>query len=100
MSDELQEDCRYFVTYSGVRLPLKLCQPLEEAALSNRNTFFRAWFDGQDRITALQKMVYGEVELEHRYRYYENGVLEWAEIIDAEGDATVLSFDQSGTVQK
>jgi hypothetical protein len=100
MSDELQETCRYFVTYSGIKLPLKLCQPLEETALSNRNTFFRAWFDGQDRITAFQKMVYGEVEMEHRYKYYENGALEWAEVVDAEGEVTVVSFDKSETAHE
>jgi len=94
MSEELQQVCRYFVTYSGVKLPLKLCQPLDEASLSNRNTFFRAWFDGLDRITAFQKMVYGEVEMEHRYEYDESSSLVKAEIVDAEGQVTVMSFDK------
>jgi hypothetical protein len=94
MGDELQMECRYFVTYSGVKLPLKLCQPLEEAALSNRNTFFRAWYDALDRITGFQKMVYGEVELEHRYKYDENNALMMAEIIDVEGEVTVMNFDK------
>lgn len=90
---------RYFVTYSGVKLPLKLCQPLEEAALSNRNTFFRAQFDAQERIAGFQKMVYGEVEMEHRYEYYENNALMKAEIVDAEGEVAVMHFDKSGTVK-
>jgi hypothetical protein len=96
MSDKLQDGCRYFVTYSGVKLPLKLCQPLEAGALGNRNTFFRAWFDAQERITGFQKIVYGEVELEHRYEYSASGALESAEIVDAEGEVTVLHFDASG----
>lgn len=100
MSDESQNVCRYFVSYSGVKLPLKLCQPLEESSLSNRNTFFQAWFDGQDRITALKKMEYGEVAMEHSYKYYDNGALEWAEVVDAEGEVTVVNFDESGTIQK
>lgn len=99
MSEELQEGCRYFVTYSGVKLPLKLCQPLEAAALSNRNTFFQAWFDAQERMTRFQKMVYGEVEMEHRYKYYENGALESAEIVDADGEVTVMHFDASGSAR-
>ena len=98
MADELQEECRYFVTYSGVKLPLKLCQPLEEADLNNRNTYFRAWFDGQNRITAFQKMVYGEVEMEHRYEYNENNTLRKAEIVDVEDEVTVMHFDKNGTV--
>ena len=69
-------------------------------ALSNRNTFFQAWFDGQDRITAFKKMVYGEVDLEHYYKYDDNGALEWAEVVDAEGEVTVVNFDESGTIQK
>lgn len=99
MSDELQDGCRYFVTYSGVKLPFKLCQPLEATSLGNRNTYFRAWFDAQDRITGFQKMVYGEVELEHRYEYCASGMLESAEIVDAEGEVTVLHFDESGAAR-
>lgn len=96
MCEEHQGKCRYFVTYSGVKLPLKLSQPLDEAALSNRNTFFRAYFDNQEHMTGLQKLVYGEVELEHRYEYYDNGTLKQAEVIDAEGEATMLYFDDAG----
>ncbi len=96
MCEEHQGKCRYFVTYSGVKLPLKLSQPLDETALSNRNTFFRAYLDDQERITALQKVVYDEVELEHRYAYYDNGTLKQAEVIDAEGEATMLYFDEAG----
>lgn len=96
MCEELQGKCRYFVTYSGVKLPLKLSQPLDEEALSNRNTFFRAYFDHQDRMTGLQKIVYGEVELEHHYAYYDNGTLKQAEVIDAEGEVTTLQFKEAG----
>lgn len=95
MTDEIRGECRYFVTYSGIKLPLKLTNPLEEAALSNRNTFFRAWFDERERMTGFQKMVYGEVELEHRYEYYASGALKRAEIIVAEEEVTVMHFDVS-----
>ncbi|MDP3743535.1 MAG: DUF6156 family protein [Methylotenera sp.] len=96
MCKELQGICRYFVTYSGVKLPLKLSQALDEDALSNRNTFFRAYFDDQERMTGVQKIVYGEVELEHRYAYYSNGTLKQAVVIDAEEEATMLYFDEAG----
>lgn len=96
MTDEARGECRYFVTYSGIKLPLKLSQPLEASALNNRNTFFQAWFDADERMTGFQKMVYGEVELEHRYQYHGSGALKQADIIDAEGEVTVLSFDESG----
>ena len=37
-------------------------------------------------------MVYGEIELEHRYHYDETGVLRRAEITDIDGESTVLEF--------
>lgn len=87
------DSCRYFLTYSGVKLPLTLKEPLEPAAIANRNTYFRAWFDADERIVALEKMVYGEVEMAHRYRYGPGGTLIEAEISDAEGETTTLRFD-------
>lgn len=88
--------CRYFITYSGVKLPLKLVSPLEDAELQNRNTFFRGYFDPRDRLMLCQKMVYGEIELEHRYDYYDSGALQQAEITDADGEVTLLLFDEAG----
>jgi hypothetical protein len=100
MCEEPQGKCRYFVTYSGVKLPLKLSQPLEEDALSNRNTFFRAYFDASDRMTSLQKIVYNEIELEHYYEYYTNGILKQAKVIGAEGDVTTQHYDETGMLKK
>ena len=98
MTDEMQKVCRYFVTNSGIKLPFNLCEPLEEAAISNRNTFFRAWYDAQDRIMGFQKMVYGEVELEHSYTYSKNNTLLMAEITNVDGEVAVMRFDNIGAV--
>lgn len=84
-------DYRYFVTYSGVKLPLKLVNPLEEAELGNRNTFIRAQFDEHGRIVALDKMVYGEIELAHQYEYDESGALTTAHVT-MDGETTILDF--------
>lgn len=96
MPKALTGTCRYFVTYSGIKLPLKLSQPLDEGSLSNRNTYFRAYFDEQDRMTGFQKMVYGEVELQHAYQFHPNGSLKSAEITDMEDETTVLNFSEVG----
>jgi hypothetical protein len=96
MTDEIPGTCRYFVTYSGVKLPLKLLNELEPDQRGNRNTFFRGYFDDQDRLTCVQKVVYGDVELDHRYAYYDSGVLRRAEITDADGELTVMTFDERG----
>lgn len=89
--------CRYFISYSGVKLPLKLVNELpDESHLENRNTYFRGFFDGDERLLLLEKLVYGDIELRHHYRYHGNGVLSQAEITDVDGEITVLSFDEAG----
>lgn len=74
-------DWRYFVSYSGVKLPLRLVDPLEPAQLKHRNTFIRARFDAHDRLVECEKLVYGEVQLAHRYHYGADGALKRAEIV-------------------
>jgi Family of unknown function (DUF6156) len=56
---------RYFVSYSGIKLPLKLVNEITEASLNNRNTYYRGYFDAQDRILLCQKVVYGELKYIH-----------------------------------
>jgi len=93
MTEEPSGTCRYFVTYSGVKLPLRLLNELEAAQLNNRNTYFRGYFNDQERLIKLQKVVYSEIEMEHHYSYSNDGTLKHAEIIDAEGEVTVMTFD-------
>jgi hypothetical protein len=96
MSSEINGTCRHFISYSGVKLPLKLVSPLDEADMGNRNTFYRGYFDDNERLLMCQKVAYGEVDLEHRYDYYDSGVLRRAEIIEAGDDAVVIEFDEQG----
>jgi len=94
--DVQQEKCRYFLSYTGVKLPLKLLNPLEEADIVNRNTYFRAYYDDQERMIVCQKVVYGEIELEHRYDYYADGTLKRAELVEAEEEPKVMCFNEQG----
>ena len=80
---------RYFVTYPGVKLPLRLINPIEEADIENRNTCIRAEFDNQGQLTGVGKMVYGEAELAHRYEYDCDGGLKKAQIT-MDGQTTVI----------
>ncbi|MDO8989043.1 MAG: DUF6156 family protein [Sideroxyarcus sp.] len=84
---------RFFVTYSGVKLPFNLVNELQAKEVENRNTYFRGHFDTQDRLTGFDKLAYNEVELMHRYKYHDNGKLRQAEITDIDGEVTVLDFD-------
>lgn len=94
MADETE--CRFFVSYSGVKLPCNLVNPIAPDGLSNRNTFIRAYYDKEGALTGFDKIVYGEVELAHRYQYYRNGALRRAEIAMLDEDAVVLHFDEAG----
>ncbi|MBX9635827.1 MAG: hypothetical protein K2X44_12670 [Magnetospirillum sp.] len=91
----VEDSWRYFVTYSGVKLPLRLVNPLAEDDLGHRNTFFRARFDSQDRMLSCDKMVYGDVQMSHRYEYGANGIIARAEIVMGD-EVTVMEFDESG----
>lgn len=86
--------CRYFVSYSGVKLPLKLVNELQESDNQNRNTFFRGFYDDKQRLIRCEKLVYGEIELLHCYSYHDSGELRQAEITDADGEITVLFFEE------
>lgn len=87
---------RCFVTYSGIKLPLNLLNELDAASLVNRNTFFRGHYDSDERLTKVEKIVYGEVEMQHEYDYHANGQLCWARITLDEDEVTELQFDEQG----
>lgn len=97
MNQEQPTKSRYFVSYSGIKLPLKLVNEITEDSLNNRNTYYRSSFDAQDRMLLCQKIVYGEVESEHQYQYYESGGLKSAKITE-DDDVREIQFNESGEV--
>ena len=58
MSNE-KTTCRYFTTYSGVKLPFKLVGELGEHEIRNRNTFFRGYFDADGVLLGFRKWFMG-----------------------------------------
>lgn len=89
-------DQRFFVSYTGVKLPFTLVNPIAAHALSNRNTFIRAYFDGAGVLRGFDKVVYGEIELSHRYAYHDNGALRHAAIVMLDKEPAELAFDAAG----
>lgn len=83
---------RYFLSYSGAKLPLKLVGPLTIDEIDNRNTYFGACVDEEGREILIHKVVYGEVEMEHRYGYKDGGELAWAEILNVDDEMQRLEF--------
>jgi hypothetical protein len=96
MLDDAQHECRFFVSYSGVKLPFNLVNSIAAESLSNRNTFIRAYFNKAGGLTGFDKVVYGEVELSHRYEYHSSGALSRAEITMLDEETAVLDFDGTG----
>ncbi|MFG1346293.1 DUF6156 family protein [Xanthobacter autotrophicus DSM 431] len=96
ISDGDEADCRFFVTYTGVKMPFRLVEAIPAEQLNHRNTFIRAYFDGAGQLTGFDKMVYGEVELAHRYAYHANGALRRAEVSMVDEDTVVVAFDEAG----
>jgi hypothetical protein len=97
MSNEAIDERRYFTSYTGVKLPFKLVNPLSDQEVENRNTYFLGHFDPQERLTGFDKLVYGEIELAHRYLYHANGTLQQAEITDIDGEIAILHYAEDGT---
>jgi hypothetical protein len=97
MVDEANQECRFFTSYSGVKLPFNLVNAIAAEALSNRNTFIRAYFDQAGMLSGFDKVVYGEVELSHRYQYHGNGQLRRAEIVMLDEEPAALNFDEAGS---
>ena len=85
--------CRHYVSYGGVKLPLKLITPLDDESLDKRITYFRGYYNAQEQLVAIEKVVYGEIEFEHRYDYYPDGRLKSAELREADEAPRVLQFE-------
>ena len=86
---------RYFLTYRSVRLPLQLAEELSAEDVRNRNTYFAARYDAAGRLSEIDKCVYGEVEMTHRYTWDEaSGQLAQAVIQVGEEEPQVLALLQ------
>jgi hypothetical protein len=93
MNDSLQQ--RYFISYSGVSLPLKLTNELEPDGMDNRITYFIGYFDDEERLRMIEKVVYGEIEFSHEYEY-DDQMIRRATLIEDGEDPRVLEFDDQG----
>lgn len=75
---------KYYLSYSGVRLPLKMVGELEPTEIHLRNTWFGAITDEKGQTVVIHKIVYGELELEHNYQYHSDGRLAKVQIFDSQ----------------
>ncbi|ACR11313.1 DUF6156 family protein [Teredinibacter turnerae] len=85
---------RYYLSYTGIKLPMKLVNPLDPAEIDNRNTFFGALLDDVGREYVIHKVVYGDVELSHTYHFGSDGALLRADIINADGEEQRIDYNK------
>lgn len=85
--------CRNFVSYSGVKLPLKLISPIDGGTVEGRITYFRGFYNNDEHLLKIEKVVYGEVEFTHYYEYHSDGRLKSAELIEADCEPRVMTFN-------
>ncbi|PKO86613.1 MAG: hypothetical protein CVU18_14140 [Betaproteobacteria bacterium HGW-Betaproteobacteria-12] len=83
---------RYFTSYSGAGLPLRLVGELAAEDMRNRNTYYAGTFDAEGHLTLCEKIVYGETEVRHEYDYHADGRLARATIDDGEDDPSVIDY--------
>jgi len=89
--------CRYFVSYTGLKLPFKFVNEISDQDLGLRNTYFKAFFE-DDVLLSFQKIVYGEVEYEHQYDYYNDGTIKQAKIAEFDSDdIRIIAYNDQGT---
>jgi len=93
MENKQSLQCRHFVSYTGVKLPLKLITPLDAESVDKRITYFRGYYNQQDQLIAVEKVVYGEIEFEHHYQYHADGRLQSAELRETDEAPRVLEFE-------
>lgn len=77
---------RYYLSYSGIDLPLKLVGDLLPGEVENRNTYFGVLVDTQNQPVLIHKVVYGEVYLQHIYEFDDSQTLISATITTEDGD--------------
>jgi len=82
----------YFLSYSGITLPFNLVGELSLTEVENRNTFFGARYNEQGQTILIHKVVYGEIELSHQYRYHPSGSLQSALIVNIDDEEQLLEF--------
>ncbi|MGB0206003.1 MAG: DUF6156 family protein [Neptuniibacter sp.] len=86
----------FYLSYSGISLPLKLVSPIAPESIKNRNTFFTEKQNSDGQPLEIVKFVYGEVDLLHQYTYDEAGKIATAHITDEDGEVQQLKFDDKG----
>lgn len=98
--DKQPLQCRYFTSYTGVSLPLKLIDELDAPAIRQRISYFTGYYDDAQRLRIIEKVVYGEIEFSHHYEYDQHDQLHKAILIEADSLPRTLLIDAKGRMHE
>ncbi len=87
---------RFFASFRGVNLPLRLVSELDGEAILHRGIFFVAYYDDEERMIGCDKYVQGCPTLSHRYEYHPGGTLKRAVVNTAGNEQGAVFFDETG----
>lgn len=93
MAADTRKTSRFFLSYTGVKPPLNLVGPIAAEALSNRNTFIRAYFNEAGAPPASTRSSMARWSSPVAINSTTMARLSLAEIAMLDEDAVSLQFD-------
>src|SRR3990167_2528553 len=66
---------RYFRAFDTIEMPMRPYREISAKEAQASEAYFEAEYDELNRLSEVEKVRHGEVDLRYRFRYYDSGVL-------------------------
>ena len=91
---------KYFGTFSGYTLPLKLKNNLSKSEIEARRAYLVAYYDASGRLHKVRKVLDGKTEFIHEYAYDAQSKLVEVIVTNHEGNISILKRTPDGRMVK
>jgi hypothetical protein len=98
--EQEHSDQKYFGTFVGYDLPLKLRENLFRTEAEERGTYYIAHYDSVGRLEEVRKVHTGATFFVHKYTYDAQGILVEARITNKAGEVSILKRGPDGKLVK
>ncbi len=88
----------YYGTFGGYGALPHLSDNITREAALNKDGYYIAYYDEQDRLIAFAKYYKGKVIFSNKYYYRSTGTLERREGVGETGGTTIYYFDKKGKI--
>lgn len=96
MDNERQVEIRYYGTFSGYNIPLKLSEELTQPEALRRKSYYVGFYNETQSLFRVEKYLNGSLFFQHNYFYHENGSIRENRIVNSDGITTTNHFDAKG----